>query len=330
MDPAASPSAPRPTGTEVVAQSVNLARVIHGLVAETRRAARVDIELLDALKEAQHCLPVIQQHISNTFPPEAFVHQCPPHALDIAQTAFDVPEMLEMILSHLGISDLLTSRLVNSQFQSAIDGSPSLQRRMMLLPSDSSDLYAPFAHESLPGFNCKVKPKYDDVSHSQSIELYMWFANPLPKIGPLGRKMLVVQPPIFEISFLLDCGCWRGEEYRGKFTSHDGITIGDLLRAAAQVKFCHTECPFVYARHIDPETGHRNAQLYFKATITLRSDDPFSRAQSAERRAAAAAVAKQAGVTSRMSAYSKARLDGIYAPVVCLTKPLLTRSLSTH
>jgi hypothetical protein len=51
-----------------------------------------------------------------------------------AIAVFNISELLESILSHLSMEDLLVSSRVNKAFNRLVAASPTLQRKMFLLP----------------------------------------------------------------------------------------------------------------------------------------------------------------------------------------------------
>jgi hypothetical protein len=74
-------------------------------------------------------------------------------ALEVSKTAsavFDVPELLESILSHVNMRDLVAVRRVNKAMFRLIETSPTLQMKLFLLPGKIPPGYLGWACDDIP------------------------------------------------------------------------------------------------------------------------------------------------------------------------------------
>lgn len=67
-----------------------------------------------------------------------------------ASAVFDVPELLESILSHVNMADLIAARRVNKAMFRLIETSPTLQRKLFLLPGNDPPGHLGWACDGSP------------------------------------------------------------------------------------------------------------------------------------------------------------------------------------
>ena len=106
----------------------------------------------------------------------------------------------------------------------------------------------------------------------------------LPTPGAKIRAMLVCQPPVLEMAVSTNCCVRLGTcsadsplESARKICpvkSFTGITIGNLLDAAAKIENEHRLCPFADPNDHDLETGNVRLSISFQGKAVLRNDDP--------------------------------------------------------
>lgn len=70
--------------------------------------------------------------------PQVLNERCPQRALALAQRVFDIPELLEMIISKMSIQEIIVAQRVNKQFRDAVNSSVVLQRHLALRAESNS------------------------------------------------------------------------------------------------------------------------------------------------------------------------------------------------
>ncbi|KAK7044358.1 putative f-box domain protein [Favolaschia claudopus] len=121
-------------------------------------------------------------------------------------TVFSSPELLELILSHLSMRDLLcTAPLVSKTWQ-ATTKSPSLQRILFFESDPSADpsdpAQNPLLAELFSPFLARLERQNPSVYHwpgrTASIKAMPWANNPdaFRRVGASWRRMLVTQPSV--------------------------------------------------------------------------------------------------------------------------------------
>ena len=103
-------------------------------------------------------------------------------------TVFNLPELLEAVLSHLSTEDLLVTGRVNKAFHRLIATSPTLQRKLFLLPGKGQPKWQLF-QSALDGQRyAVVAPSTEDVSTPSSTQAIA-LGNPslVARINPLLR-----------------------------------------------------------------------------------------------------------------------------------------------
>lgn len=136
-----------------------------------------------------------------------------------ARRVFDIPEVLEQMLSYLDTIELLRAMEVDRTMYQAIESSPLLQERLFLRPVADAHLKVPFLASlsrlrerglkrgtpspspGFPLFTCRASP---DAS-TRLAGIMAKFSRELPRIGKRCRAMLVCQPPIHTMGVYALC-----------------------------------------------------------------------------------------------------------------------------
>ncbi|KAK7039740.1 putative f-box domain protein [Favolaschia claudopus] len=119
-------------------------------------------------------------------------------------TVISLPELLELVLSHLPMRDLLCSAPLVSKTWQATTRTPLLQRILFFEPDPSADpaLNPLLAHTFSPFFarleNMENTRAYHWPGRTASIMGMPWAKNPdaFRRAGASWRRMLVAQPPV--------------------------------------------------------------------------------------------------------------------------------------
>lgn len=222
-----------------------------------------------------------------------------------AQRVFDVPELAEAILCMLPAKDLISATQVNHAFYGTAVTSPKLQMLLGLRIDSSCYWRSNFGqggydhpafsyHDegAFAGFQCGLDWNYKWTSDpKQSLDkakvkaCFSWARginddSKLPKVGPRIRKMLVCQPPILEVTAEPSCcvPVARWARYTTSspppqalsiIRSDTGLTIGDLLDAAAATIEEHRQCP-----HAKRQARDGGIDVTFTGYLTLVAGDP--------------------------------------------------------
>ncbi|KAI5369866.1 Putative F-box domain-containing protein [Septoria linicola] len=264
-------------------------------------SASVSSAILRAvLKQAQSSAAGLDGHLRNTGRPSLYAERCPDGARELAQRVFDVPELLELILSKLPVLELLKSYRVNRQWHSAIESSANLQRQLSLRP-DTVDGYfqnvfqGRICGEVLPGFGTRsgfsthrglssreeTIPGNEILFKADFASSTDYYAMP-GKCGTRIRKMYVCQPPIKEMNTYVECCRYNFNHHTD---DHDrpsavvrnekGLTIGDLLDKTNEMLDLHKYCQNAEVFMLDDETGEVKNEVSFRGTVELKEDDPL-------------------------------------------------------
>jgi hypothetical protein len=127
------------------------AAIVDDILAEYGEEVVSSDDILDMLRERTSLALTRQRHHLKLLIIERLKRQPSPQTValtytgggstvlgttSIAATAFNVPELLESILIHVPMIDLIAGRRVNKAFHRLIETSPVLQRKLFLLPSN--------------------------------------------------------------------------------------------------------------------------------------------------------------------------------------------------
>ena len=205
-----------------------------------------------------------------------------------ANRVFEVPELVEMIITDLPAKDILAAAQSFKAMSRCVLSSTKVQAILGLRCTADGFFQSKFFCEShrvrfahLPGLRCTIstrddswssRPKLhngkykDEVTISASFETY---ERP-PKIGSRGRAMLVCQPPLLEMQVSVSCCSSSSIDRpldatqtnnlttwttRTPAKSTSGITVGDLLDITESLQQQHRVCPFAGKHSHDLETG---------------------------------------------------------------------------
>lgn len=183
------------------------------LLSELHTAAAkgdVDSALVTSSVEAIcGSLPGLLEHIPRKHRNLIVPEHCPEHAKAVTQRVFDIPELLEMILTHLTIQQLLRVQSVNRQFRDAVGTSTKLQRQLCLLPNSSPYVSTAFVSGyQLQGVSQMVAMATRPSDPPNSLRVTTWFDGyPIAKItaGLKCRRMLVLQPTVTAVRAYTSC-----------------------------------------------------------------------------------------------------------------------------
>lgn len=161
----------------------------------------------------------------------------PPNVPSAMEEVFAMPELLEAILLHLPLSQLLmTAQLVCSFFHETVADSPMLQQALFFMPTSMDK---PYFSRPNPMLTHRINSHFIDERENRSpgVEDTKWpFDGALKQLnweewikkhrkytvrGASWRRMLVVQPPIQDLEFISKGGTWR-------IHNETGIRMGQL------------------------------------------------------------------------------------------------------
>ncbi|OCL15321.1 hypothetical protein AOQ84DRAFT_49271 [Glonium stellatum] len=146
-----------------------------------------------------------------------------------ATRVLDTPELLESILLHLPLQDLLHSQRVSRQFHAAITSSPSIQQALFLRAKrrksspNEWEINPLFRKAFLPWFlypepNCPILPNYDTLELldcNSTKQKRIAYARPEAS----WRRMFFMQPPPQKLTVKKFCHAMGG----------DRKSVGELL-----------------------------------------------------------------------------------------------------
>jgi len=161
----------------------------------------------------------------------------PPNVPSAMEEVLAMPELLEAILLHLPLSQILmTAQLVSPFFHETITDSPMLQQALFFMPASMDK---PYLSKPNPMLTHGANSRFIDERENRYLgtEDTKWPSDGAFKQlnweewtrkhrkytvrGASWRRMLVVQPPIQELEFLSREGSW-------KIKNETGIRMGQL------------------------------------------------------------------------------------------------------
>ena len=240
-----------------------------------------------------------------------FYNERKPEGSTIACRVFDIPELLEMILEHLTIPDLLKFYQCSTSIRDSIESSSKLQSQLSLRPvSSNSYLHLPVRHltkfvpldafdENITGlqtgfFSSEQFPrrrpsrKYEHKNEAQdrTVEIHASFyllpGQRLPRMGSRVRRMFITQPPLEEMTVALNCcpiydygptGLESPKPER-KVSREGGLTVGALYDRAEELLDEHRCCTQAYSGLLDDD-GTVKVGVRFVGSMVLQPDDPI-------------------------------------------------------
>lgn len=266
----------------------------------------------------------IPSALSKLFPPSFRTSR---RSVELAATVFNTTELLENILVNLGVRDVLSAMQVSHRFQSVIEGSPVIQRKMGLKADPDRALRFPLASETRyllcstdastwsmrTAPNDKILVKVDCARATSTTAKL--------NLGARCRSLLICQPPLKTLKVYVSC-CHSIYRHTSRapaevLTSETGITFGDIVDTANRVKEAHVLCPRAETFMHD-EQGYVHADVRFEAEIEVPAHEPLLLAKrrwmQREREQQLKGAAKQA----RMAPYVAAKRLGKWN-AVCLS-----------
>lgn len=272
---------------EALAHQQSMERSITAMTQVIQTHAAVPASLQDTLHNIHKDMRGVKDFFSGFLSPTLYNEVMFSQDNTIARRVFAVPELLELILVELPIADIMSFQQVDRNAQAAVNGSFSLQRALSL-SADGTDRplrmpFSDFGISGLRGFSCGQYGRLKRaITDNEEMHITANFTNDnggLPRIGTRWRRMLVVQPPIREMSATVSCcesvrpRTWPRIEPR-TITSVSGINIGDLFDAAQELMLEHSQCSNAGTLELD-ELGLVKVRVAFAATVPLRPGDPI-------------------------------------------------------
>ncbi|KAM3418271.1 hypothetical protein BST61_g4272 [Cercospora zeina] len=255
-----------------------------------------------ALAKARAGAAGLDNHLRNTGRASLYTERCPERARGLAQRVFDVPELLELVLSKLPVLELLKCYRVNPQWSGAIQSSVNLQRQLSLR-SDTLDGHFQSVFrgricgysEVLPGFGTRAYfsthralSSHEETLPGNEILFKAEFASTTDpfrmskQIGSRVRRMFICQPPVKELRVYLECCRYNFTHHAEDHDRHsatvanaNGLTIGDLLDKTVEMLEAHKFCANAEVFMLDDETGEVKNEVSFRGTVVLKNDDPM-------------------------------------------------------
>ena len=199
---------------------------------------------------------------------------------------FNIPELLEHILSFLPNPVLFRVQGVSQNFYKCINDSISLQRKLGLKPDPGSYLRFPFV-DPLRQWHYYVDrhPNASATAGKDGPTLALTFEHfddTLYDVGSNVRSSLICQPPLLSVqAFARCCGPHLPVDATTAkpgaikpFTSKDGLRFGDILDAYRSMKQEHRLCPHA-ALYQHDDDGKVDPKIVFMATVPVSETDPL-------------------------------------------------------
>ena len=284
----------------------------------------IQTEAIESLQSAEHAAQQVTGFI------EQCIHAIPitlrpsPRAAAVAMKTFGLPEIAERILLHLDPLDILRTQQINTTMLSTINHSPNLQRKLLLQP-DPDAFFTPIDPILARPFSVRVQFRRENRASEERIPVFViHLEKPASlrkhKHGSRIQRMLVCQPPIFELEVRMLCECSDAIEGahqisnttlgREKLTSESGFTLSEVWDAAKRLRQSHQLCP--HARpHLHDSDGYVDCPIRFKARLELQDKDPglVARQSRLNERTELLALAKQRDMA--LGPYIAAKLAGM-------------------
>ncbi|KAK5127207.1 hypothetical protein LTR85_008569 [Meristemomyces frigidus] len=213
-----------------------------------------------------------------------------------AQQVFNIPELVEEILSYLSVREILTAMQTQHAMSSVVKGSTKLLQELSLQTRKSDSLYTPFSEDPFSGVRpsfpwCRFESKYNPghewnysgtSNPTDTVDFVISFAGQrLPRVGSRYRQMLVCQPTVSEMRVSLNCCKYNrddnwgfpqpasppyGEPVIPLEVKEGGVTMGHVRDAAAELMRAHRLCPNADYTKLDAD-GMVNVNPVFYGTI---------------------------------------------------------------
>lgn len=183
---------------------------------------------------------------------------------------FGVLKLAEMILEHLSGPDVFKAMKVNKSFKSAVYSSPKLQHKLFLRSKPTDHFKCLNVVElgvrgPVSSTRFQLFPPYDrygnleiegDGDEKRNLFFYGNIGLPVARLGTRISQMHPCQPPVYSVSFRLECFEEGHYDERYQFANAEGVTLGDLIETARRIRVEH---------------DHRNASAEHWVVIYLRA-----------------------------------------------------------
>lgn len=209
-------------------------------------------KLNNDVQELQKAAEGISAYLSYNVPAK-FYNERRPEDLRIAQSVFVIPKLLEIILEHANLKDVLSMCQVSKDFKDIIDGSPKLQMKLgykAMKHNDAMDcryaLLSPTAPymRTCPRFWVDTDDNYRSAGNVFARFYSIRPGSALPKLCTAWVRMLVFQPPVYQMMAMLECSAHSMLRHTASvFASETGLTLGDLYAQAEKMLGQEVACP---------------------------------------------------------------------------------------
>ena len=271
-----------------------------GLLRDVEDGRLGQSELKAAILATQYHVQGVKTYLSQTIEPRLY-NESRSTTSTIAKKVFDIAELLELILDHLTIPDILKMSAVDRDIRNAIKGSKKMQTKLALRPA-SADSYMSTAFDEgclnrEGGFRSTITnskylrerrsgflPASSDAENEFTVraEFLPYPGEHLSKIGSTYRSIFICSPVIKEMKAHVVC-CqtpnpwWTtvpSEDSVYTITSKTGITIGDLYDCAKMIMDEHRWCANAPSQALESD-GVVKTGLSFEGSVVLQPDDPL-------------------------------------------------------
>lgn len=300
-------------------QQQRLSRNLKALREAMLTAKHVIPDLDETLKALQLDASGLDDFFSNCLDPRFYAGSPNPNSTSAARKVFDVSELVEAVLEHLDVADLLRVQQVDRSMRDLVNSSTKIQRQM-LLKVDNEGAFR--VSHALPAGNCIHADGLATATDDHYIQQVSLIMKPMPCVGTRIRNMYICQPSITFMTYKHVCKCSR-DQSQHFLKNVAGIKWGDVLDATVETSAQHKLCPFAYPHSLD-DNGEVVSLLPFSGAVSLRCGDPLLQAQhegDENRREVHFA---------RMKAYTAAKRNGWFQFVFVLYGAILTPELASN
>lgn len=297
----------------------NLSALLNDIKSGRQSQAALEKAIIAAQKHAAG----LKMFLSSCIP-QKFYNERRSDSSTAAQRTFDVAELLEMILDHLEIPDIVKMIQVSHSLKNSIEASTKLQDKLSLRPAPlDSHIYSAFEQCLFRegGFRCTLtnynntRPQALPGTFAVRAYFFPFPGQHLPKIGSKYRRMFICQPPIKQMKVYLSC-CPRDRELGFlpqlevcTVSSDGGLTIGHLYDCARKQMDEHRWCPYASTFSLDDD-GVVMTGVQFKGSVVLQPDHPILRDRAASMEAARAQNEQYSVKEAKLRAYGAAKIQG--------------------
>lgn len=191
----------------------------------------------------------------------------------IAMTVFQMPELLELILEHNTVFEVLKIYQACRTIKDIIDGSPRLQAQLFLRPVTS--IFGPFARLKFhPLLDCDHRFQGEAWFLGEQCQISISSQRTdtfrrLPHVGRMWKSMQICQPPLMSIAIahhdiLYDGGC----DCRQEISTGRPLTFGDLYEKAKEMLSIWYHCCMC-----GKELKHKSEVVFVEGSLDLEASD---------------------------------------------------------